>query len=149
MAAYGLSDADLWDLVKFSLDGVIDTRQYVGRCSTTSQPCDVSGDCPGGETCEPARFIGSDLFGSIWYSEACASCHDPSDGIGGVGTGINFGSDTNPQYVGTIAVENPWEFLHKIRFGHPGSPMPSMDLLGYSAQSAADLGAYAATLPTE
>ncbi|MCO6436962.1 MAG: hypothetical protein J5J06_07735 [Phycisphaerae bacterium] len=149
MAAYGLSDDDLWDLVKFSIEGAVDTRQYIGRCSSTDQSCEMSSDCPGGETCETGRFVGSQLFGSIWYGEACASCHDPADGIGGTGTGINFGSEANPRYVGTIAVDNPWEFLHKIRFGHPGSPMPSTDLLDYSVANSAELGAYAATLPTE
>lgn len=149
MAAYGLSDADLWDLVKFTLEGVIDTRPYIGQCSISPSACDVDADCPAGQTCDADRFVGSDLFGSIWYGEACASCHDPASGIGGIGTGINFGSEADPSYVGTVAVENPWEFLHKIRFGDPGSPMPSMHLLGYSPQSAADLGAFAATLPTE
>jgi thiosulfate dehydrogenase len=60
---------------------------------------------------------------------------------------INFGTIPSPSYIGTVANANPWEFLHKVRFGHPGSPMPSTDLLRWSAQSAADIGVYSASLP--
>jgi len=120
MDAYGMSDGDLWDVVKFTSVGVVDTDDYVG---------------PGGS------FIGDEIEGNINYNIVCSSCH------GDDGTRMNFGTVPAPIYVGTVANANPWEFLHKVRFGHPGSPMPSTDLLRWSVQSAADIGVYAASLP--
>jgi hypothetical protein len=49
--------------------------------------------------------------------------------------------------VGTVAHRNPWQFLHTIRCGHPGTLMPATDLLGWSVQYAADISAYSASLP--
>lgn len=44
-----------------------------------------------------------------------------------------------------MAKNNPWEFLHKLRFGHPASPMPPFEVLGLTAQDAADVGLYVQT----
>jgi thiosulfate dehydrogenase len=120
MDAFGMSERDLWDVVKFTSASVVDTDDYI-----------TSG---GG-------FIGDQFNGQFPYLTACAGCH------GEDGTFINFSSGPTPSYVGTVANQNPWEFLHKVRFGHPGSPMPATDLLGWSAQFAADISAYAASLP--
>ncbi len=123
MDAYGMSGRDLWDVVKMALEGTIDTDEYINMDGT---------------------FIGNaDPDGNRWYSTVCFYCH------GFDGTDINFGTEAEPEYVGTIAAGNPWEFLHTVRFGHPASPMPSLDLLGWPLQRAADIGAYAATLPTD
>jgi len=51
--------------------------------------------------------------------------------------------------VGTLAADNPWEFLHKVRFGQPGTTMPSATELGWSLQDVADVLAHAQTLPTK
>ena len=51
--------------------------------------------------------------------------------------------------VGTLANDNPWETLHKIRFGHPGTPMPRTLELGWSTQDAVDVLGYTQTLPEE
>ena len=115
-----MSDGDLWDVVKMVLEGVIDT--------------DLSID-------ESGSFAGNADLGNFWFNTACASCH------GFEGREINFHTDAEPEYVGTVAAGNPWEFLHKIRFGHPGAPMPSLELLGWSLERASDIGTYAATLP--
>jgi thiosulfate dehydrogenase len=120
--AYGLTDRDLWDVVKMTLEGVVDTDPYI--------------DAAGG-------FVGNEALGSLVYASVCMSCH------GSDGTTIDFGEPGSPEYVGTIANDNPWEFLHKVRFGHPGSPMPTMDLLQYSVQLSADVGVYSQTLPVE
>ncbi|HEY5680419.1 MAG TPA: hypothetical protein VIS55_10165, partial [Pseudomonadales bacterium] len=120
--AYGLTDADLWDLVKMTLEGVIDTDSYI----------DGTG-----------AFIGSELSGNLLYGTTCGTCH------GGDGRDLNFGTPADPEYVGTVAVFNPWEFLHKVRFGHPGSPMTATDLIEYDPQLAADIGVYAQTLRTD
>lgn len=73
---------------------------------------------------------------------SCAACHGPD------GAKLNFGKPDKPEYVGTVAKENPWEFQHKVRFGHPGSepPMPAGVELGLSIQDVLDLLAYSQSL---
>jgi thiosulfate dehydrogenase len=122
MGDFGMTDRDLWDVVKMTLTGVIDTDD------------DIDPD---------GLFVGDPFNGSSGYSDSCSSCH------GGDGRALNFGTALTPVYVGTLADENPWEFLHKVRFGHPASPMPSGELLGWSREVAADIGAYSQTLPVQ
>lgn len=47
-------------------------------------------------------------------------------------------------FAGDAVRDNPWEALHKVRFGHPGTQMPA--LFGYSLKSAIDVLSYAQTL---
>lgn len=118
-ANYGLSDQDILDLVRFLKDQVIDTDPYI----------DATGN-----------FIGNPTQGQINFETqgfvACSACH------GGDGAAINFGTPTDPVWVGTVAVDNPWELFHKTRFGQPGYPMPSWVEWGGSNQGAADIGRY-------
>src|SRR3989304_6188039 len=73
----------------------------------------------------------------------CAACHGPR------GTAINFGDESEPEYLGTIATDNPWEFLHKARFGQPGViVMPAGFSMSRPDQDYADLLAHVQTLPT-
>jgi len=62
---------------------------------------------------------------------------------------INFGDDEKPEFVGTIANENPWEFIHKARAGQPGTKMPSAIMNGWSTENILDLLVYARTLPKD
>jgi thiosulfate dehydrogenase len=79
--------------------------------------------------------------GAQFFQTICANCH------GFDGKFINFGSDEEPEYVGTVAADNPWEALHKIRFGQPGVGMVSLSVLGVDQQ--VDILSYAQTLPTK
>jgi thiosulfate dehydrogenase len=117
-----MDEAALNALVTFLQQEMTDITPYVNDDGT------VSGD--------PRN--GRDLFGGT-----CAACH------GVDGKTMNFGSEDEPEFIGTIAVDNPWEFFHKGSFGHPGQPMPAGRALGWSLQDIADVIAYAKTLPTE
>ena len=75
------------------------------------------------------------------YASVCAACH------GNNGKTLNFGDAAAPEYVGTLAVDNPWEFLHKVRFGQPASPMPAGLVTGWNIQDIIDVLAHAQTLP--
>jgi thiosulfate dehydrogenase len=86
---------------------------------------------------------GDPAIGRELYEGTCASCH------GVDGKRMNFGSPDEPEYVGTIAAENPWEFFHKASFGHPGVPMPAGRALGWTLEQIADTLIYAQTLPTK
>ncbi|WP_415899316.1 c-type cytochrome [Neptuniibacter sp. QD48_11] len=60
---------------------------------------------------------GDAINGQVLYGEYCSRCH------GDEGEDLNFGSNLKPEYLGPLARRNPWEVLHKIRNGHPGSKM--------------------------
>ncbi|MBI4288898.1 MAG: hypothetical protein HY671_10770 [Chloroflexi bacterium] len=79
--------------------------------------------------------------GKVKYVATCVPCH------GDDGKKINFGSPTEPEYVGSVAAENSWEFLHKVRAGQPAAAMPSGMVNGWSIQDMVDVLGYARTLP--
>ena len=118
-----LDEASINDLVVFLKEGPTDLRAYVDYDTKTAKNADLA-------------------QGDSHFSNVCASCH------GSDGTALNWGDEQEPEYVGTLANDNPWEFLHKVRFGHPGSPMPSAVDMGWSAQDATNVLAFAQTLPT-
>jgi len=86
---------------------------------------------------------GNAAHGAQLYSGVCAVCHGPD------GKQLNFGSTEEPEYVGTLAVDNPWEFVHKVRFGQPGTSMASGMVAGWNIQDVLDLLAHAQTLPVK
>jgi len=114
-----LSDSAVRKLAAFVSQGQIDTDKYIDRATKK-----VSGD--------PAA-------GARYYQTICAVCH------GYDGKAYNFGDEPEPEYVGTIANDNPWEALHKIRFGQPGVGMVALDAL--DIQVLVDILAYTQTLP--
>lgn len=120
MDAYGMSEEAIWDVARMTLDATVDTSSFIRPNGT---------------------FIGLSFLGQINYENYCFGCH------GANGDALNFGTAMNPEYIGTMADSNPWELLHKIRFGHPNSPMVRMIQQGLSPQELAHLGAYCATLP--
>lgn len=92
---------------------------------------------------EDMSVNGDPVSGKEMFDSTCAVCH------GVDGKKMNFGHAEEPEYVGTIAVDNPWEFFHKASFGQPGAPMPAGKALGWSLEDIANLAAFAQTLPTE
>jgi len=79
--------------------------------------------------------------GETRYSRTCSSCH------GSDGKSINFKTAESPQYLGDIAKDNPWEFLHKALYGQPGeSAMPAVSTRGWSDQDMTDLLFYVQSL---
>jgi len=111
------------DLAAFLQTGMVDVTPLIDP--ETKSP--VGGDAAHGE----------ELFAS------CAACH------GEDGLTLNFGSEDEPEFVGTIALDNPWEFLHKVRAGQPGASMPAAMDGGWSLDDLVDLLAFAQTLPVE
>jgi mono/diheme cytochrome c family protein/ribosomal protein L37AE/L43A len=102
------------------------------------------------ETTDISGFVNDDMSvigdpanGKEMFDGTCAACH------GVDGKKINFGDSEDPEYLGTVAADNPWEFFHKASFGQPGAPMPAGLALGWSTEEIADLAAFAQTLPTE
>ncbi len=84
---------------------------------------------------------GNPTRGAAFFQTICAVCH------GFEGTEINFKSPPKAEYVGTVCTKNPWEALHKIRFGQPGVGMVALAVLGLD--DLVDILAYCQALPTE
>lgn len=118
-----MGDEAIADLATFLQSGLVDVTPLID--AETKSP--VGGDAGQGQ----------ELFAS------CAACH------GEDGLLLNFGSEDEPEYVGTIALDNPWEFLHKVRAGQPGTAMPAAMDGAWSLDDLVDLLAFAQTLPVE
>jgi thiosulfate dehydrogenase len=119
-----LAANDIADLALFMKKGLVDTTKFVNE----------GGVVQGGDT----------RAGSRIFKRTCAqSCH------GAAGTAINFGDADDPEFVGTIAVGNPWEFIHKVKNGQPGTRMPSATIDQWSDKTILDLLSFAQTLPKD
>jgi thiosulfate dehydrogenase len=118
-----LRPADINDLANFLKHGLVDMAQYIDY--KTKKP--IGGDVDRGK----AQYT------------LCGACHGPD------GKKLNFGTDKEPEYVGTIAKANPQEFIHKTWVGQPGSnpAMPAALVLGWDMKQVVDVLAYSQTLP--
>jgi thiosulfate dehydrogenase len=84
---------------------------------------------------ETKATIGGDTSnGDTLYDATCSICH-----------GDDGKAFAEP--LGDLANGNPWEFLHKVLFGHPGSSMPAAVDNNWSIQDSVDVLAYSQTLP--
>ena len=106
-------------LALFVSRGQVDVEPYIDRASKKA-----NGDAKRG-----ARL----------YQTICETCH------GLDGKLLNFKTPKDPEFIGTVASDNPWETLHKIRNGQPGASMPSLGVLDLKDQM--DILSYAQTLP--
>src|SRR5690606_8680983 len=105
----GLDDASIEDLHNFVQFGVSDIAPFIDA--------------------DTKEIVGGDAeAGASLYADTCTTCH------GDDGRELNFGSDDEPEYVGEIARDNPWEFFHKVRFGQPGTEMPAVHRNGWSME---------------
>jgi mono/diheme cytochrome c family protein len=123
----GLSDLDLQSLVLFLRQGLVDTTKWI----------DDNGAFRGDAAKGKALYMKG-----VGGNKSCNACH----GLDGLrppkGAPADFGD-----FVGLVANKNPWEFLHKVRFGHPASKMPAAVKGSGTMQDIADLAAFAQSLP--
>jgi thiosulfate dehydrogenase len=128
----GLTDDEIWALVKFVLEE-----------AEAPSLVDASGSCMGDATMGETYFTD----GITPTAQGCGvdACHGPE------GLTVPTGADTDfEDWLGLVASEDPWEFHHKVFYGSAGSGlMPSFIVLGATAQQVADVCAFAQTLPTE
>lgn len=117
-----LGESQITMLVAFIQVGVEDRSPYINADKTVN---------------------GNAEHGGTFFDSICARCH------GADGKTINFGDASEPEYVGTVAVDNPWEAFHKGSVGQPGEHMPAGLNFGWTMQDIADLIAYLQTLPTK
>ena len=113
-----LSEQELWDLTKFLKEGLVDMNKYI--IFTGSQSKSATGDVENGR---------------LLYAGDCLDCHGEE------------GNKKPNVSVGAVTNDNPWEGLHKIRFGQPGTSMSSAVNNELSLQEQIDILTFAQTLP--
>jgi hypothetical protein len=88
---------------------------------------------------------GNSTHGKVLYEAHCSDCH------GSDGNEIDFkGNKEGVQGIGWLTNDNPQESIHKIRWGHPGSDMPSMTLdKNLSEQDSIDILTYSQLLDSK
>ncbi len=117
-----LDDASLNDLATFLKTALIDDSQYIDPVTL--------------------KVIDGNLgHGKDLYDQQCGDCH------GADGQKKTFRFEGQNATLGTLAVTDPWRFLHKTRFGTPGTPMVIGYTLGWQPQDGRDVLLYAQSLP--
>ncbi|MEI6289162.1 MAG: c-type cytochrome [Chloroflexota bacterium] len=88
------------------------------------------------------KSTGDPAHGKVLFTSVCKVCH------GDDGKTRNFKADEGgTEYVGTVATNEPFGFLHVATVGVPGEHMPAGMNLNWSAKDIADVLAWAQTLP--
>jgi mono/diheme cytochrome c family protein len=119
-----LNATDVASLGLFIQNGLIDDNEFIDPVSL--------------------KVLGGDLQqGNELYTSACASCH------GDDGRQIKFRYEGQDINLGKLAVQDPWRFLHRTRFGTARAPeMVIGAKLGWQVEEGRDVLLYAQTLPT-
>ena len=113
-----LSADDIDSVIAFLQTGLIDDNEYIDIITR--------------------KVSGGDLAnGKEKYQQACASCH------GDDGKLATFRYEGTEVSLGTLAVQDPWRFLHRTRFGTARAPeMPLGYELGWTAEDGRDVVYY-------
>jgi thiosulfate dehydrogenase len=119
-----LSENDISDLSLFIKYGIIDLVEFIN-----SDGSPVGGDIRAGQ--------------NFFATNCMTECHGPD------GMAIDFGDEKKPGFIGTVANMNPWEFIHKVRAGQPGTRMSSGIINKWSNEDIRNLLTYSRTLPKE
>lgn len=101
-----LTDAQIWDLVKFIKEGALDVTQLYDATYTGTYPTGKAIFTNIGKSGDAAK-------GETFYKEKCQICH------GVDGTQIKMENMSVGQFTRT----KPNEVQHKVKFGQLGSPM--------------------------
>ncbi len=113
-----MDDAALTDLAGFLKDATIDDNEFIDMTTLKVKE-------------------GDGTHGKQLYDQSCASCH------GADGQTITFRFEGQSVPLGALADQDPWRFLHKTRYGTPGTPMVIGHDLGWTPQDGRDVLLYA------
>jgi len=124
-----MTDQEIWDTVKFILEGLINTDTYILSSGVVIGTDNANGD---------------GLYnGAVSNDVNCSLCHGidgdtpPTPAQGGSGDPLDI-------FAIAAANDNPWEYVHKVRYGQPNTPMPATTgIPGLTVQDAYDILGYA------
>jgi thiosulfate dehydrogenase len=122
-----IPDQAVETLARFVSAGQIDMDTYIDRSTKQAK--------------------GDPTSGAKYYDTVCALCHGKDGKLLNLADADDPAVAEGPVYVGTVAQQDPWRTLHKIRNGQPGTPMIS--LLALSVQDQVNILAYLQTLPAK
>lgn len=105
-----LTDADIWDLVKFIKEGIWNTDNLYDAVTTGTYPTGTFSYTNIGKT-------GNATSGKTWYASKCAPCH------GATGQGPQLVGPGGSQTLGYYARNNGGDVHHRVRFGQIGTAM--------------------------
>lgn len=89
------------------------------------------------------KVEGGDIAaGKQLYEAQCASCHG-TDGVL-----LKFRFEGRDATLGTLALLDPWRFLHKTQYGTPGTDMVIGAHIGSTLENGRDILLYAQSLPS-
>lgn len=113
MPDYGafLADAQIWDLVKYFKEGILDTTALYDIATEGEYPT-------GTRTFTNVGKDGDSTNGNMLYAQKCSACHG-ANGRDDAAFPIADGADS----VGSFARGKPYELWHKVKFGQQGSSM--------------------------
>jgi thiosulfate dehydrogenase len=122
-----IPDTALTQIANFVKNGQVDIESYLNKKTLLTN--------------------GNQKRGKSFFNKSCKQCH------GSDGRKINFKTYLNPEYLGTVATENPTETIHKLRNGNPnafvnGKSMPNMNKT-LNLKEQIDLLSYLQTLPVK
>jgi len=102
-----LTDEQIWDLVKYLKEEIIDTSQLYDTVTTGTYP-------DGTRSFENIGKGGDAAHGAEVYAANCSACHGDDGRLIVVDEEFSIGS---------FAREKPYELGHKAKFGQLGTPM--------------------------
>ncbi len=115
-----MAEQDLVDLALFVSKGTMDVAEVLNKDGSPK---------------------GTAADGKEKFDKECSSCHGPK------GNAINFKTPDSVEYLAHPSNSNPWQFLHRMRFGVTEWPMPAAIDNIFSNQDLANVLAYARSLP--
>lgn len=118
-----LTDQEMSDLATFITTALINDNEYIDPQTL-------------------AIVDGDEAHGQELYNGTCAECH------GEDGTTIGFDFEGRDATLGTLATLDPWRFLHKTRYGTPGTQMAIGHNYGWTPEDGRDVILYARSFPT-
>ncbi|NCT09546.1 MAG: hypothetical protein GW772_05640 [Flavobacteriia bacterium] len=101
-----LTDAQIWDLVKFLREGAFNVDELFATNTTGTYPT-------GSVAFTNIGFDGNTTLGQTYFTNKCSSCH------GADGNAINLGGYS----VGEFVRKKPYELQHKVVSGQVGTIM--------------------------
>jgi cytochrome c553 len=140
-----LSQEDLLGVLKGSQDKAHDFSAYIDDASLKQLVVFLKTSLINDDTfINPQTFkvVGGDIeVGKTLYNQSCTSCHGEN------GLKIAFRFEGMDAGLSTLAALDPWRFLHKTRFGTPGTPMVIGYDLGWTEQEGRNMLLYAQSMP--